>query len=62
LKAAQNEVTRPFPQEQEYQEKSQRLKEVNSLLNMDEKDSAILDCVPDEGETEVAPRVKERER
>jgi len=50
MKTAQGEVNRPFPQEQEYQEKSKRLKEVNSLLNMDEKDSAILDAVPDEGE------------
>lgn len=57
METARAEVTRPFPQEQEYQKKSKRLKEVNSLLNMDEKDSTILDCEPDEGDTEIAPRV-----
>ncbi len=62
LKAAQGEVLRPFPQEQEYQEKSARLKEVNALLNMDEKDSAILDAEPDEGEAEVVAKVAGMER
>ncbi len=62
LKAAQGEVLRPFPQEQEYQEKSTRLKEVNALLNMDEKDSAILDAEPDEGDAEIAPKVASMER
>jgi hypothetical protein len=62
MKAAQGEVLRPFPQEQEYQEKSLRLKEVNSLLNMDEKDSAILDAEPDEGEAEIMLKVAGMER
>lgn len=62
MKAAQGEVLRPFPQEQEYLTKSARLKEVNSLLNMDEKDSAILDTAPDEGDMEPAPKVAGLER
>jgi ABC-type transporter Mla subunit MlaD len=62
MEAAQSEVSRPFPQEQEYQEKSKRLKEVNSLLNMDEKDSTVLDASPDEGDTEPAPRTQNHER
>lgn len=62
LKAAQGEVLRPFPQEQEYQEKSTRLKEVNALLNMDEKDSAVIDAEPDEGEAEIAPKLAGPER
>ena len=62
LEAAKSEVDRPFTQEQEYAEKSARLKELNILLNMDQKDSEILDMEPDEGDTEPAPRTSERER
>jgi hypothetical protein len=62
MKAAQGEVERPFAQEHEYTEKSLRLKELNTLLNMDEKDSAILDAEPDEGDAELAPKVAGLER
>lgn len=41
--AAKGEVDRPFPQEQEYMEKSTRLKELNTILNMVKKDTVILD-------------------
>ena len=50
LEAAKSEVNRPFPQEQEYNDKTARLKELNILLNMDEKDNTILDAEPDEGD------------
>lgn len=43
LEAAKVEVQKAFPQEEELQTKSARLQELNSLLNMDEKDDAILD-------------------
>ena len=62
LESAKGEVNRSFPQEQEYKEKSVRLKELNILLNMDEKDHEILDAEPDEGDVEPIPRVAERER
>jgi hypothetical protein len=62
MKAAQGEVLRPFPKEQEYLTKSMRLKQVNTLLNMDEKDHEILDGEPDEGDTEPAPKVAGLER
>ena len=62
MEMAQSEVSRPFPQEQAYQEKSKRLKEVNTHLNMDEKDHEILDGEPDEGDTEPAPKVAGLER
>jgi hypothetical protein len=62
LEAAQGEVDRPFPQEQEYTEKAARLKELNILLNMDEKDHEILDAEPDEGDMEPQPRTPGRER
>ena len=35
LKAAQEEIPKPFPQEQELKEKSARLAELNAALNMD---------------------------
>ena len=62
LETAKSEVNRPFPQEHEYAEKSARLKELNTLLSMDEKDREILDEEPDDGDVEPMPRGIERER
>jgi hypothetical protein len=62
LEAAKGEVDRPFPQEHEYTEKAARLKELNILLNMDEKNHEILDAEPDEGDMEPQPRTPGRER
>lgn len=39
LETAKTEVAKPFPQETELSEKLKRLAELNTLLNMDEKDS-----------------------
>ena len=55
--AAKGEVDRPFPQEQEYQEKSARLKELNVLLKLDEKDNEIFEAEPDEYDAQPAPKV-----
>ena len=38
LETAQEEAAKPFPKEKELQEKMERLAELNSLLNMDEKE------------------------
>ena len=62
MEAAKNEVNRSFPQEQEYTEKSSRLKELNILLNMDKKDNEIFDGEPDESDVELPVRTSERER
>jgi hypothetical protein len=62
LEAAKGELDRPFPQEQEYAEKSGRLKELNILLNMDQKDHEILDIEPGEGDIEITTRTPGRER
>jgi len=62
LKTAQSEVSRPFPQEAEYAEKSARLSELNVLLNMDEKDHEIFDAEPDEGDIEPTRKTPGRER
>jgi hypothetical protein len=61
LITAKVEVDRHFPQEQEYAEKSTRLKELNILLNMDQKDHGILDMEPDEGDVGPPQRVTGRE-
>jgi hypothetical protein len=53
---AKGELDRPFPQETEYREKSARLKELNVLLKLDEKDNQILEAEPDEHDAEPAPR------
>ena len=52
----------PFAREEELAEKTARLKELNILLNMDEKDKTLLDDTPDEGEDVPARRVAELAR
>ena len=47
LATAKEEVTKPFQQEEELRVKSARLAELNSLLNMDEKDDSVLDVDED---------------
>ena len=53
LENARIEMETPFAKEAELKEKSGRLKELNILLNMDQKDRALLDERPEEGQTEV---------
>jgi len=62
FETAKGEVDRPFPQEAEYQEKSARLKELNVLLKLDEKDNQVFEAEPDEYDTQPAPRMPGRER
>ena len=65
LETAMDEVKRPFPQEQELAEKSARLSELNTLLNMDEKTSeaAMLDDgSPDAGAAEQEEETPDRKR
>ena len=47
---ARAELDTPFAREEELAEKSARLKELNILLKVDEKDKTLIDSVPDEGE------------
>ena len=48
LANAKAEMETPFAKEEELAEKSARLKELNILLNMDQKDKALLDDAPEE--------------
>ncbi len=60
LENARAELETPFSREEELTEKEQRLKELNILLNMDEKDNALIDDGPDEGDEKPKPRDYER--
>ena len=62
LENARTELAAPFAREEELAEKTARLKELNILLNMDEKDKTLMDDTPDEGEDVPARRVVELAR
>jgi hypothetical protein len=62
MEAAKSGAGCPFPQEQEYAEKSARLKGLNILLNLDQKDKEILDAEPDDNDIDLAPKAQCRER
>ena len=62
LENARTELATPFAREEELAEKTARLKELNILLNMDEKDKTLMDDTPDEGEDVPARRVVELAR
>ena len=62
LENARTELAAPFAREEELAEKTARLKELNILLNMDEKDKTLLDDTPDEGEEVPARKVVELAR
>lgn len=49
LENAKEEMEAPFTKEEELKEKTDRLKELNILLNMDQKDKSIIDSEPEEG-------------
>ena len=48
LANAKAEMETPFAKEAELAEKSARLKELNILLNMDQKDRTLMDDAPEE--------------
>lgn len=51
----------PFAKEAELAEKTARLKELNILLNMDQKDRSLIDDVP-ENDTSDKPKSRGIER
>lgn len=61
LENARTELAAPFAREAELAEKTDRLKELNILLNMDEKDKTLMDDGPEEDAPEQ-PRYKALER
>ncbi len=60
LATAKEEVLKPFPQAQELEEKSARLAELNSMLNMDSKVSNDVIGLDEEDQSEKAAAEKPR--
>ena len=59
LENAKAEVEKPFPQEEELQQKTARLNELNIKLNMDKRENEIVDGDRDEDEKSPTDRKKE---
>ena len=62
LETAKAEVQKPFPRETELNTKTARLEELNSLLNLDHKESEIVDAEPDEDQRPPERRRPQLER
>jgi len=62
LESAKVEVEKPFMHEDELKKKTARLDELNSLLNMDEKDNELLGEEPNEYAAEEPKKVVGLER
>lgn len=61
LESAKAEMETPFAKEAELAEKSARLKELNILLNMDQKDKTLMDDAPAE-EMQEKSNARDHER
>lgn len=62
LETAKKEISRPFPKEKELAEKTERLGELNRLLDLDKKEDVLLEEGPEEAESRKGREEKERER
>ena len=62
LENAKAEVDKPFPQEEELQQMTTRLKELDILLNLDKKENELADDEPDEDDTLTQEKDKGRGR
>lgn len=60
LENAKVEVQKPFPQEEELKTKTERLNELNSLLNLDKKENEIVDGERSEEEPQRSSDERER--
>ena len=60
LENAKAEVQKPFPQEEELKAKSERLNELNAMLNLDKRENEIVDGERDEEEQQKATIDRER--
>lgn len=62
LANAKTEVQKPFAFEDELKEKSDRLNAINIELNLDEKDTSVMDTEPDQSEEQPERKCANRER
>ena len=60
METAKSELGKPFPQEEELKSKTERLNELNALLNLDKKENEIVDGERSE-ETEEPDRSDSRD-
>lgn len=60
LENAKAEVQKSFPQEDELKQKMARLDELNISLNMDRRDSEMVDDAPEEEQDRPRARAQER--
>ena len=59
---AKVDVERPFPQEEEWKAKTDRLNELNALLNVDKRENEIVGGEPDEGDKPPEKKPRDLER
>ena len=62
FETAKVDVERPFPQEEELKAKTDRLNELNTLLNVDKRENEIVGGEPDEGEEPPEKKPRDLER
>ena len=62
LANAKTEVLKPFAFEEELKEKTDRLNALNIELNLDEKDTPVLDTEPEQSEEQPERKCVSRER
>ena len=55
-------MERPFPQEEELKSKTDRLNELNALLNVDKRENEIVGGEPYEGEEPPGKKPRDLER
>lgn len=62
LANAKTEVQKPFAFENELKEKNDRLNALNIELNLDEKDTSVMDTELEQTEEQPEKRIQDRER
>jgi hypothetical protein len=62
LETAKVEVEKPFAFEDELREKTERLNALNIELNLDEKDTSVVDAEPEQGDEPTEKKCTDRER
>ena len=62
FETAKVDVERPFPQEEELKAKTDRLNELNALLNVDKRENEIVGGEPDEGDEPPERKPRDLER
>ena len=62
FETAKVDVERSFPQEEELKAKTDRLNELNALLNVDKRENEIVGGEPDEGDKPPEKKPRDLER